>query len=309
MIEPDPAQLNQVLRLEPDRQPPMIQRPVAEIADPQACDLEPVLVGIERAERFAERLADAITAVRPRRHIGADPVMPGIEADRIAAEMQDAVDAFADRLDLGDVGQLRRLEFFTAAEIGGRLEVAEQEVRIDRRQQFAQTGADSPRCAGHQYAWHFFPRLLTPPICGRWPGVIANQTARKRNNENSKCPMHRPMRLAGGRQVIIPIPPSTRSIPGSRNTGSNCRRWNGWPRGCAGPRARCGSATDAIFSAAISRTSASSSGRRKPAPLVSIASRRTSPTATPATARAGWSPANMVAAASSAPNMTARSRS
>ena len=75
--------------------------------------------------------------------------------------MQDAVDAFADRLDLRDVGQLRRLEFFASAEIGGRLEVAEQQVRIDRWQQFAQGGADSPGSAGHQYAWHFFPRVLT----------------------------------------------------------------------------------------------------------------------------------------------------
>ncbi len=51
--------------------------------------------------------------------------------------MQDAIDAFADRLDLCEVGEIGRLEFFTLAEIGGRLEVAEQQVRIDRRQQFA----------------------------------------------------------------------------------------------------------------------------------------------------------------------------
>ncbi len=83
MIKPDPAQLHQVFRLQPDRQPSMIERLVAEIADPKARHAKPVLVGIERAERLAECLADAIAAVGPRRHIGADAVMPRIEADRV----------------------------------------------------------------------------------------------------------------------------------------------------------------------------------------------------------------------------------
>ena len=80
MIEPDPAQLHQIFRLEPDRQPAVIQRLVAEIADPQAGDPKPVLVGIERADRLAEHLADAVAAVRPRRDVGSDPVMARIEA-------------------------------------------------------------------------------------------------------------------------------------------------------------------------------------------------------------------------------------
>ena len=182
MIEPDPAELHQIFRLQPDREPAMIERLVAEIADPDAGDRQAVLVGIERADRLAEHLADAVAAVRPRRHIGADPVMPRIEADRmvrrgehdaldallarrleqivaaddvglqdvvprafdrIAAEMQDAVDALADRLDLREIGQIGRLEFFVGAEIGRRLEIAEQQIRIDRRQQFAQARADS----------------------------------------------------------------------------------------------------------------------------------------------------------------------
>src|SRR5580704_242936 len=83
VIEPDPTELHQVFRLEPDRQPSMIERLVAEIADPNAGDLHAVLVGIERADRFAESLADAVAAVGPRSHVGADPVMPGIEADRV----------------------------------------------------------------------------------------------------------------------------------------------------------------------------------------------------------------------------------
>jgi len=72
--------------------------------------------------------------------------------------MQDTVDAFADRLDLREIGEVGRLEVFAFAEIGGRLQVAEQQVRIERRQQFAQRCADSPGGAGHQDAWHFFPR-------------------------------------------------------------------------------------------------------------------------------------------------------
>src|SRR6266403_2620349 len=39
MIEPDPAELYQIFRLEPDRQPAMVQWLVAEIADPDAGDL------------------------------------------------------------------------------------------------------------------------------------------------------------------------------------------------------------------------------------------------------------------------------
>jgi hypothetical protein len=56
--------------------------------------------------------------------------------------MQDAVDAFADRLDLGEIGQIGRLEFLVLAEIGRRLQIAQQQVRIDRRLQLAQGCAD-----------------------------------------------------------------------------------------------------------------------------------------------------------------------
>src|ERR1700722_16569958 len=118
-----------------------------------------MLVRIERPHRLAEHLADAVTAVRPRRYIGADPMMPRIEPDRvvrrrehdaldtllarpleqivtadniglqdivpraldrIAAEMKDAVNSLADRLDLRRVRQFRRLEFFVSPEIGRR---------------------------------------------------------------------------------------------------------------------------------------------------------------------------------------------
>src|SRR5690242_19725445 len=137
MFKPDPAELNEILRLQPDRQPAVVERRLAEIADADASHLDAVLVGVERAGGFSECLADAITAVGTRGDVSADPVIARIKADgmvrrgehhaldalparrleqvvtaddvglqdlipgafdRIAAEMQDAVDAIADRL-------------------------------------------------------------------------------------------------------------------------------------------------------------------------------------------------------------------
>ena len=83
MLESDPAQLNQVFRLQPDRQPALIDGLVAKISDPQAGNGHAVLVGVKRTDRLAENLADTIAAVGPRGHIGADPVMTGIEADGV----------------------------------------------------------------------------------------------------------------------------------------------------------------------------------------------------------------------------------
>src|SRR5665213_3622466 len=174
----------------------MVERLVAEIADPDAGDAKAMFVGVERADRLAEHLADAIAAVWPRLHVGSDPVMPRVETDRMvrrcehhaldalfarrleqivaaddvglqdvvpgtfdrkSTEMQDAVDALAERLDLRGIGQFGGLELFCAAEIGRRLEVAQEQIRIDRRQQFAQARAYAAGRAGHQYAWHFIP--------------------------------------------------------------------------------------------------------------------------------------------------------
>src|SRR5260370_13714413 len=101
MIEPDPTKLNQVLRFEPDREPAMIKRLVAEIADPDARNPKPVLIGIERAHRLAEHLADAVAAIGARRHIGSDPVMARVEADRMVRRgKHNALDAlFARRFE------------------------------------------------------------------------------------------------------------------------------------------------------------------------------------------------------------------
>jgi len=73
--------------------------------------------------------------------------------------MQNAIDAFADRLDLSEVGEIGGLELLVAAEIVRPVDVAEQQVRIDRRQQLVQLRSNSARGAGHQYAWHLFPQF------------------------------------------------------------------------------------------------------------------------------------------------------
>src|SRR6202021_3669225 len=89
------------------RQPPVIQRLVAEMSDPDAGYPQAVLVGVQRAHRLPKNLADAIAAVRPRLHVGSDPVMPGIEADRVVrGRKHDAFDALL----------ARRLEQIVAAD-------------------------------------------------------------------------------------------------------------------------------------------------------------------------------------------------
>src|SRR5260221_511025 len=66
MFEPDAAELPHVFRLEPDREPPVIERLVAEISDPQTRHLDTVLIGIKRAHGLAKRLAHAVAPVGAR---------------------------------------------------------------------------------------------------------------------------------------------------------------------------------------------------------------------------------------------------
>ena len=104
--------------------------------------------------------------------------------------MNDAIDTLDDLLDLA-VGEVGGDEFLVP-EIGGRLEVAEPQIRIDRLQQLAQAVPMSPAApVNRMRAISSLPSLR--PICGGWLTMIANQSARKRNsNENSKCPKHPP---------------------------------------------------------------------------------------------------------------------
>src|ERR1700724_4830650 len=73
----------------------MIERFFSEIADADAGDAEAMLVGIERADRLAKHLADTITAVGARRHVGADVVMTRIKTHRMVRRREhDTLDAF-----------------------------------------------------------------------------------------------------------------------------------------------------------------------------------------------------------------------
>src|SRR5262249_1256860 len=63
MLEADADELHEVLRREPDREPPPVDRHIAEVADADAGDAQSMLERIKRAERLAERLADAVARI------------------------------------------------------------------------------------------------------------------------------------------------------------------------------------------------------------------------------------------------------
>ncbi|MEY9984904.1 hypothetical protein ABH995_004241 [Bradyrhizobium yuanmingense] len=105
-------------------------------------------------DAFAVRRLEQIVAADD---VGLEDLIPGA-FDRITAEMENAVDALADRLALREIGKVRGLEFFIGAEIGRRLDIGQKEIRVDRRQQLPQAGADSARSSRHQNTRHVVPR-------------------------------------------------------------------------------------------------------------------------------------------------------
>ena len=122
-----------------------------------------MLVGVERGQSLAERLAGAVAGIRPHRLVHADATLPRIEADdmvrgcehhpsdalatrgleqvvatddvglqdgiprsldREPSEMDNAVDARDGALDLGQAGEVGRDEGFVRAKVGRPLDVA-----------------------------------------------------------------------------------------------------------------------------------------------------------------------------------------
>src|SRR5215813_3874517 len=106
MLKPDANELCQVLWLDPDRQPPLVERLVVDIADANARHAQPVLVGIERADSLAKCLAHTIAAVWTHSHIHTDLPVARIEADRVIGRGKD---------DALGTGPVCRLEHVVAA--------------------------------------------------------------------------------------------------------------------------------------------------------------------------------------------------
>src|SRR5262249_29334999 len=166
---PEPREPHQILRLQPDRQPPPVDRRVAEIADADAGHAQAVLERIERAERLAERLAHAVARVRAHVMVSADAARARVEADRMVrrcepdalaagarrrleqvvaaddvgmqdrlprsfdrepAEMNDAVDTVDRLLDRREVGEVGGDEVLVGAKVARGLEGAQPQMRI-----------------------------------------------------------------------------------------------------------------------------------------------------------------------------------
>src|SRR3546814_7047127 len=76
-------QTNQLVGRDPYGQHAPCRRYRPEGADPQANDLQAVLVGEQPAERFAEDLAHRVAAVRPGFSAGAQPVAAPVVSDHM----------------------------------------------------------------------------------------------------------------------------------------------------------------------------------------------------------------------------------
>src|SRR5262245_46547787 len=111
MLEADADELHQVLGLDPDRQPPLVDRLVVDVADPDRQHPQAELVGIERAERLAERLAHGVARIRPQDRRGVEAAVARIEAEHMVGRSED---------DARDAGLARRLEEIVGADdVGG----------------------------------------------------------------------------------------------------------------------------------------------------------------------------------------------
>src|SRR5262245_55106324 len=98
MFKPDADQLHKVLRGEPNRQPALIERLLAQVADPEAEHPQAILVGVKGAQCLTERLAETIAGVGPHGDVGADALHARVEADGVVGGgKHDAASALATR--------------------------------------------------------------------------------------------------------------------------------------------------------------------------------------------------------------------
>ena len=83
MFETDAYELQEVLRRDPDRQPPQIDRRVSKVADADTGDAQPIFERIKRPERLAEGFADAVPGIGTYRSINVDASSARIKADHV----------------------------------------------------------------------------------------------------------------------------------------------------------------------------------------------------------------------------------
>src|SRR6266705_6444446 len=84
-IDRDRHELREIARRKPDREPPLVHRPRIDVADAHADHFHSVLVGVEAAERLAERLRNAVAAVRLRGGAVIDGLVAAVETDGVVA--------------------------------------------------------------------------------------------------------------------------------------------------------------------------------------------------------------------------------
>ena len=192
MVDADRYQLRDVARADPDREAALVERLRIHVADPDRQHFEPVLVGVERAERFAERLGHAVAAVRPGLREMVDRLVAAVIPDRVVgrrehdsfhavaarrlervvpaddvrrqderpvalhrprAEVNDRVDTLGRAQHVGHLRDVGAHELLALAEILDRLDVRDAQL-VAPGELAAEMRADVARGAGDQDGFH-----------------------------------------------------------------------------------------------------------------------------------------------------------
>src|SRR6266705_2431329 len=143
-IDSERHELREIARREPDREPPLVHRPRIDVADAHAHHFHSVLVGVEAAERLAERLRHAVAAVGLRDGAVIDGLVAAVEADGVVAGREhDAARAVPPRGLEGVVGadDVRAQDHLPRAFDGEAAEVDDRGYALRHAQHVAQAGA------------------------------------------------------------------------------------------------------------------------------------------------------------------------
>src|SRR6266496_4433545 len=146
-IDRERHELREIARREPDREPPLVHRARIDVADAHADHFHPVLVGVEAAERLAERLRHAVAAVGLRGDAVIDGLVAAVEADGVVAGREhDAARAVPPRGFERVVGaeDVRAQDHLPRAFDGEAAEVHDRGYALRHAQHVAQAGAVAP---------------------------------------------------------------------------------------------------------------------------------------------------------------------